>query len=81
MQDNYTFLLSVYEKVLDMLRPGVCVSQCLCVIVIAVHMYVCVFVCVCVCAGVKLCDVYNETMEKVERERPELKDHLTRNVG
>ena len=29
----------------------------------------------------KLCDVYNTAMEKVEKDRPELKDHFTRNAG
>lgn len=52
MQDNYTFLLSVYEKLLETLKDGV-----------------------------RLCDVYSTAIEMVETERPELKDHFTRNVG
>lgn len=32
-------------------------------------------------AGVKLCDVYSVAMEMVEQERPDLKDHFTRNAG
>ncbi len=52
MQDNYSFLMSVYEKVVDKLREGV-----------------------------RLCDVYSVAVTTVESERPELKDHFTRNVG
>ncbi len=52
MQDNYSFLQRVYEKVVERLREGV-----------------------------RLCDVYKAGLEMVERERPELKDHFTRNAG
>ena len=125
MQENYNFLLSVYETILDTLRDGgltiivrmsewtqstmlngvwsvgmflgrceiwvwgwgywgVCDVwsdacpgagvQCGCG-------YVWCVVCVCPGAGVKLCDVYNVASEKVETERPQLKDHFTRNAG
>ena len=31
--------------------------------------------------GVKLCDVFSAAIEKVGKDRPDLKDHFTRNVG
>ena len=52
MQDNYSFLLKVYDRVVEKLREGE-----------------------------RLCDVYNVAVQLVETERPELKDHFTRNAG
>ena len=52
MQDNYAFLLRVYDRVVERL-----------------------------CEGVRLCDVYTAALQLVETERPDLKDHFTRNVG
>ena len=52
MQDNYSFLLRVYDRVVEKL-----------------------------CEGVRLCDVYTAALQLVETERPDLKDHFTRNVG
>lgn len=52
MQDNYSFLLKVYERVVEQLKDGE-----------------------------RLCDVYNAAVQLVEAERPELKDHFTRNAG
>ena len=52
MQDNYSFLLSVYEKVLETLK-----------------------------VGVRVCDVYVAAINFIEANRPDLKNHFTRNVG
>ena len=51
-QDNYQFLLSVYEYVLEHLKDGV-----------------------------RMCDIYNAALDLIEKKRPELKNHFTRNIG
>ena len=129
MQDNYTFLLSVYEKVLDRLRHGVLavVSQLrqassspwfrhftLCSpLFLFIHCFSLLLFSPLLTAlflpspsllpsslshsfsppsllsssplldspGKQLCTVYNSALEFIESERPDLKDHFTRNIG
>lgn len=139
MQDNYTFLLSVYEKVLDCLRHGALpvVSQlrqassspqychftlCSPFLVLPLFfsftllsssysslpslstppsffsfsLFLPSFLPLCPPfpsllssspsplldpPGKQLCTVYNSALEFIESERPDLKDHFTRNIG
>jgi nucleosome binding factor SPN SPT16 subunit len=52
MQDNYSFLLSVYEQILGRIR-----------------------------VGSRVCDVYSGAVSFIDTNRPDLKNHFTKNVG
>lgn len=52
MQDNYSFLLSVYEQILGKIR-----------------------------VGARVCDVYSAAVSFIDTNRPDLKNHFTKNAG
>ena len=52
MQDNYSFLLSVYEQILGKIR-----------------------------VGARVCDVYSAAVSFIDANRPDLKNHFTKNAG